>query len=329
MQPVLLALFFRHRKTQELTSSNTAAKKFSQISDAHPEPVAPRKQAFASSLSSASPPFYPSGSSNQDMVAIQKRDLQTGSNNKSISSTVQMENLFSVTQPASLFRGKTIIDSVDFDRLHFDDSVHQMSGKALVHSQMQASGPSLSLLNTNKSLQHKIQLKNSTTTSIPNLPTSFNQVARMPSQNQPSVFHQKPVQSQGQPSLRISNLQVGQHVVIGNQVASSPQASVGISEGEEAESPADMSKSNSTSVGKAKIVNQGAGRGSFLYGGAQILGATGAVGLPHGDPNFAGTPALLPGFLLLIIFHCTLLSEEYHFVLCLGFLLNNFGIFGC
>lgn len=282
----------QQRKTQELTSNNNTAKKFSKISDAPQEPVGPRKQAFASSLSSASPPFYPSGSSNQDMTAIQKRDLQTGSNNKLLTSTVQMENFFSATQPASLFRGKTIIDSVGFDRLHLDDSVHQVSGKAPVHTQVQPSGSSLSLSNANKSPPYKVQGRNSTTTSIPNHPTSFNQVARISSQNQLSVVHQKPVLSQGQPSLRISTQQLGQHHVIGNQVASSP---VGISsEGEELESPSDMSKSNSTLVGKGKVVNQGAGRGSFLYGGAQIIGPTGAVGLPHGDPNFAGTPALLP-----------------------------------
>ncbi|KAL0910142.1 hypothetical protein M5K25_021085 [Dendrobium thyrsiflorum] len=281
----------QHRKTQEPTSNNTAAKKFSQSSDAPPESIAPRKQAFASSLSSASPPFYPSGSSNQDMAAIQKHDVQTGSNNKPLSSTAQMENFISITQPTSLFRGKTIIDSVCFDRLHVDDSVPQASGKALVHTQVQASRSSLTLSNANKSPPYKVQGKNSTTISIPNYPTSFNQVARIPSQNQPTVIHQKPVQSQGQPSLRIST----QHLVIGNQVPSSPQASVGISSDvEEAESLADMSKSNSTLVGKGKIVNQGAERGSFLYGGAQVIGPTGAVGLPHGDPNFAGTPALLP-----------------------------------
>ncbi|KAH0453122.1 hypothetical protein IEQ34_017446 [Dendrobium chrysotoxum] len=281
----------QHRKTQEPTSNNTAAKKFSQSSDAPPEFIAPRKQAFASSLSSASPPFYPSGSSNQDMAAIQKHDVQTGSNNKPLSSTAQMENFFSITQPTSLFRGKTIIDSVCFDRVHVDDSVPQASGKALVHTQVQASRSSLSLSNANKSPPYKVQGKNSTTISIPNYPTSFNQVARIPSQNQPTVIHQKPVQSQGQPSLRVST----QHLVIGNQVPSSPQASVGISSDvEEAESLADMSKSNSTLVGKGKIVNQGAERGSFLYGGAQVIGPTGAVGLPHGDPNFAGTPALLP-----------------------------------
>ncbi|PKU79782.1 protein MLN51 homolog isoform X1 [Dendrobium catenatum] len=280
----------QHRKAQEPTSNNTAAKKFSQSSDAPPEAIAPRKQAFASSLSSASPPFYPSGSSNQEMAAIQKHDVQTGSNNKPLSSTAQIESFFSIKQPNSLFRGKTVIDSVCFDRLHVDDSVPQASGKALVHTQVQASRSSLSLSNANKSPPYKVQGKNSTTISMPSYPTSFNQVGRIPLQNQPTVIHQKPVQSQGQP-LRVSN----QHLVIGSQVPSSPQASVGISSDvEEAESLADMSKSNSTLVGKGKIVNQGADRGSFLYGGAQVIGPTGAVGLPHGDPNFAGTPALLP-----------------------------------
>jgi hypothetical protein len=37
--------------------------------------------------------------------------------------------------------------------------------------------------------------------------------------------------------------------------------------------------------------NQESGRGSFMYGGAQIIGPG---GLSQGDQNFPGTPALLP-----------------------------------
>lgn len=47
--------------------------------------------------------------------------------------------------------------------------------------------------------------------------------------------------------------------------------------------------------GKARISNQASGRDSFLYGGAQVIGATGAMGLAYGDQNFPGTPTHLPG----------------------------------
>lgn len=280
----------QNRKTQETPSDNISAKKFSQISDGPSELAAPRKQTFASSLSSASPPFYPSGSSNQDVVANQKRDVQTGSN-KPISSTMQMENYFSAPHSASLFKGKNIVDSVGFDRLHLDDSVRQISGKAPVYPSVLPSVSTLSLSNSNKSPPYKVQEKKSNTTSMHNHPTSFNRVGRVPWQN---LVQQKSVQSQGPSSQRISPQQTGQHLLIGNQVASQPQASVGISsEGEEAEPTQGTSSSNST-FGKGKIANQAAGRGSFLYGGAQVIGPTEAVGLPHGDSNFAGTPALLP-----------------------------------
>ncbi|KAK8949140.1 hypothetical protein KSP39_PZI005515 [Platanthera zijinensis] len=283
----------RNQKTQEMALDNISAK-FPQISDGRPESVAPRKQTFASSLSSASPPFYPSGSSNQDMAASQKRDMQAGSNTKPLSSTTQMENYFSTPHPPSLFRGKTVVDSVGFDRLHLDDSDHQIPGKAPVHPTMHASGSSLSLSNANKSPAYKVQEKNSNSTSIHSHPTSFNQVGRIPWQNQPPVVQQKPVQSPGPHSLKNSNQPVAQHLLIGNQVASPPQASVGISsEGEEAEAIPGTSTQNST-FRKGKLINQGAGRGPFLYGGAQIIGPTEAAGLPHGDQNFAGTPALLP-----------------------------------
>ncbi|CAL9085406.1 unnamed protein product [Musa acuminata var. zebrina] len=46
--------------------------------------------------------------------------------------------------------------------------------------------------------------------------------------------------------------------------------------------------------GKARISNQASGSDSFLYGGAQVIGATGDMGLAYGDQNFPGTPAHLP-----------------------------------
>lgn len=48
-------------------------------------------------------------------------------------------------------------------------------------------------------------------------------------------------------------------------------------------------------MGKGKEGIQGSGRGSFLYGGAQVMGASGNMGVGHGDPNFPATPAFLPG----------------------------------
>ncbi|GFZ11811.1 CASC3/Barentsz eIF4AIII binding protein [Actinidia rufa] len=49
----------------------------------------------------------------------------------------------------------------------------------------------------------------------------------------------------------------------------------------------------SSAIGTASCV-QGGGKGSFLYGGAQVIGASGNIGSGHGDQNFAATPAFLP-----------------------------------
>jgi hypothetical protein len=54
-------------------------------------------------------------------------------------------------------------------------------------------------------------------------------------------------------------------------------------------------------VGKGKGIIQGNGRGSFLYGGTQVVGATGNIGVGHGDQNFSGTPTFLPGTFFFLV----------------------------
>ncbi|PKA57193.1 hypothetical protein AXF42_Ash002497 [Apostasia shenzhenica] len=277
-------------KPQQLASVNGSGRQISQVMNVQSEPVAPRKQVFASSLNSASPPFYPSGSSSQD---TSKRDMQTG--NKSQSSSKQMENNFLSSQSSSIFRGKAVADSAGLDRLYLDESVNHVPGKSQLDPQLRPSGSSLSLSNANLSPQHKVQVRNSSTISSPMLSNSLNYATRIPLQNQSSVVQPKSVQTQGQHALRISTTQlVGQHLVTGNQVVSQSQAPGDIFEVGEVESPPGSSKSRSALVGKGKTASQSLGRGSLLYGGAQVIRPTGATGLPHGDQNFPGTPALLP-----------------------------------
>ncbi|KAJ8458224.1 hypothetical protein OPV22_031150 [Ensete ventricosum] len=61
-----------------------------------------------------------------------------------------------------------------------------------------------------------------------------------------------------------------------NQALPSQPSSANSSEVGEADAPPGSSKSNISLVGKARISNQATGRDSFLYGGAQVIGATGA-----------------------------------------------------
>ncbi|KAG0485024.1 hypothetical protein HPP92_009103 [Vanilla planifolia] len=272
-------------------ANNSTVRQFSQIPDTAPEVVAPRKQAFASSLSSASPPFYPSCSSNPDISAVQKCDVQTGSHNKAPSSITQMENVFPVPKSGNFLRGKGVAEAIGFDRLYLDDSVHQVPGKPSASPTLQAPGSSLLLSNANKSPTFHPQGRTLSTTSLPSQPVSFNQVAKAPLPNQSSVVQQKSLQNQGQSSLRIATQQLNH----GNQVAPAPHTSLeDSSEGWDTESPPGTSKSKTSFVGKVKVGNQGAGRGSMVYGGAQVIGPAGPVGLSPGDQNFAGTRALLP-----------------------------------
>uniref|UniRef100_A0A5B7A4T3 Putative epsin n=1 Tax=Davidia involucrata TaxID=16924 RepID=A0A5B7A4T3_DAVIN len=80
-------------------------------SNVEPDPVYARKHVFASSLSSASPPFYPSGSSNKEISLTQKRDVQAGTINRNLRPSV-MDESFSMSQSNAKLRGKDIADSL-------------------------------------------------------------------------------------------------------------------------------------------------------------------------------------------------------------------------
>lgn len=67
----------------------------------------------------------------------------------------------------------------------------------------------------------------------------------------------------------------------------------------ETDAASESGKSKGALVGKGKGGSQGSGRGTFLYGGAQVMGASGNMGASHGDQNFPGTPAFLPGLIVL------------------------------
>ncbi|KAJ6839537.1 tau-tubulin kinase 1-like [Iris pallida] len=283
-------------KPQESTSNAGTGKPSSQTSDVQPNPVHPRKQFFGSNLSSASPPFYPSGSSNQDISGTQKRDAQSGATSRSLSSSIQMENNFPVSQSGSYVRGKNVVDSLGHDRQYVDDILRSVSGKTLANAHLQSSVSSVSSVNTTQSPNSKVQGRGLTINSPPNYQatSSVNQIGRGSVQIPPLAVQQRPVQSQLHPSLRISTQQFGQRAITGNQGSSPPQGpSTNASEVGEADSPPGSSKSKTSLVAKGKTSNQDTGRG-FLSGGSQVIGATGAMGLNSNDQNFSGTPAMLP-----------------------------------
>lgn len=208
-----------------------------QTSNSRPEPVHPIKQTIASNLNSASPPFYPSRSSNQEFPVSQGGNAQLSS---------------------SLLRGKAFVPSVG----RVEAAMKGMNRPAL-----SSNGP---------------------------FPVSSNQANRDYVQPAHPV-QQNPVQSPSQAVPRMPAQTFGARFSNSNKI-SAVQPTIS-SDDTEHSSPSGSKKIDSRlTVGQPG--HQGEERTSFTYGGAHVLGATGAMGLTHGDQNFHGTPALLPGLYL-------------------------------
>jgi hypothetical protein len=104
-------------------------------------------------------------------------------------------------------------------------------------------------------------------------------------------MHQKSGQVQNQSAARIPTQQLSHRTS-----NSSPAAQhLPVKSTESSENGSYPSLNNSkTASAVVKANSQETGMGSFMYGGAQVIGA---AGLSQGDQNFPGTPALLPGLL--------------------------------
>lgn len=278
-------------KLFEKNSHGTSGRIFAPISNIESDQVPPARK--HSSLSSASPPFYPSGSSNKDVTLTQKRDVQPGSTSRNLRTSV-IDESFSVQQANALMRGKNIADSVGIDKLYIDDSVTSTAGKHTI--QMPPSGSSL--VNTMQSSQSRTQGRGvaiSGQMTYQSAPIR-NQVNRVSSATQPHSVQRNPAQNRAQPSVHAPGQQLGQRSGSGSQASSPPNTAMSINSYEpgEAETTSESSKSRGALVGKGKGSIQGSGRSSFLYGGGQVMGATGNMGVGHGDQNFPATPAFLP-----------------------------------
>lgn len=249
------------------------------------DPVPVRKQVFASSLSSASPPFYPSGSSNKDLSVTQKRDVQSGIVSRNLR-TSGADDGFSVQQTNAMLREKNI---PDLDKLYIDDSnvsVGKPSNNLQVTPSSQSKGQGRSV-----ALPEQIGYQ----PALPHNPA--NKVTLSAQQLQ--VVLRSPGQTRNQPSVQATAQQLGQRSASGSQASSPPNAVSAINsfDSGEVESSSELNKSKTALVGKGKGGVQG--RGSFPYGGAQVVGATGNMSVGPGDQNF---PAFLPGIALFLWF---------------------------
>ncbi|KAF6136988.1 hypothetical protein GIB67_030752 [Kingdonia uniflora] len=116
-------------KSNEPTSNPSSTR----VSSVQPNGAPARKHVFASTLNSASPPFYPSSSSNQDVPVTQKMD--SGIIIKTSSSYPFEDNFFS--NSSGVPRGKNVSRSNSQDRNYIDDSICPVVGKS---SNQQSSG---------------------------------------------------------------------------------------------------------------------------------------------------------------------------------------------
>ncbi|GER27440.1 CASC3/Barentsz eIF4AIII binding [Striga asiatica] len=226
-------------KSKEKPTYVRSEKTSESMSSAGPETVLPRKQVLASSLSIASPPFYPSGSSTKDHSGP-SNELQAGTINRH-------------GQPST----------IGMDKLYIDDSLSVSTGKPANTGQMPLSGQ-LSL-NSGRGKE----------------PASLTQVNRVNSANQLQAAQGNHSQIRGQSSLQFTPR---------GSRASSPSETSGTASAVES-LEAEPNRSKTALVPKGKGTTHGSGRGSFLYGGAHVMGASGNMSSGHGDPNF---PAFLP-----------------------------------
>ncbi|XP_006654701.2 protein MLN51 homolog [Oryza brachyantha] len=249
----------------ENSSSNANLEKHQhQASNSQPERRFPMKQTIASNLNSASPPFYPSRSSRQELPVSQKGNAQPSTSTRPFSSPISMESASPTPQYGPLLRGKAFVQSAGQSKLHPEVPI-----KGIDH-------PSSHL---------------PTSPSTSQFPVATNQVTGHSFQSPHPVVQQRLVQSFTQSTPKMSGQMLAAQFGSGDKLASSLQStSTILTEGTGISSPRGSSKSNTRLMVKGQHSDQGEEHASFMYGGAQVLGATGSLG----DQNFRGTPALLP-----------------------------------
>ncbi|XP_039033471.1 protein MLN51 homolog isoform X2 [Hibiscus syriacus] len=270
-------------KPVEKTAQAHSSRAFTPSTNADTVSMPAKKHIFASSLSSASPPFYPSGSSKNDSSLNQKKDFQAGSVSRDLHPSVANKKS-SVFESDSL-RGKNPLDYINMAKLYIDDSVTSASAKPLTNVQMLPSGSSLD--NSGQPSQSSVQGRG---IAIPG-PKTYQPAPRQNQVNRVSP-QTIPVQGRALFSVQAAAQQLGQHPGIGSRASSPPKTAMSVSSYESGEVEAsEKSKPEGALASKGKSSIQGARRGSYLYGGAHIIGTTGNMSISHGDQNF---PAFLP-----------------------------------
>ncbi|KAF1859359.1 hypothetical protein Lal_00009943 [Lupinus albus] len=254
----------------EKTSHVSSGRILAPTSTSESDP-APAKKQVSSNLNYASPPFYPSGSSNKEINLTPKRDVQTGTTSKTF---LPINEGFSVEQNNASLRGKKVVDSIGMDKLYIDDSVNPSAGKPM--NNLQSSG-----VNPSHSPHLRARGRGGATPAHMNYQpaTSHTRVNR----TAPTQLHatqRSSVPGRTSTSLQAPAPQLGHRPGSGSQSSSPTKTDPG-----EIDTTSESGKLKGTFVGKGRGASHGSARG-FVYGGAM-----GNMGGSHGDQNF---PAFLP-----------------------------------
>ncbi|GJU97014.1 protein MLN51 [Tanacetum coccineum] len=273
-------------KPMDKTSHASSGRASAATSTSESSQVPVRNNVVASNLNSASPPFYPSGSSNKEANLTQKKDGQTGSLNRGGRPAVSGEN-YGISQSNNL-RGRNVSDSLGMDKLYIDDSV----------SSIQPNNRGPSYINTSQPPQTRavgrgpVSFGQAAHQPVP----SHNQVNRVSSSSQVNSFQRAPVPNQLHPNIQVSGQQYMPRSASGSRVSSPPKTSghMYATESTDLESSTESNDSKTALVGKGKGSIPSSGMNSFSYAGAQLMGASGSLGGNHGDQNFPGAPTFFP-----------------------------------
>ncbi|XP_047152405.1 protein MLN51 homolog [Vigna umbellata] len=277
-------------KSRERNSNVSLERTSTPSSHAESDPVPSKNQVLASNLNSASPPYYPSGSSSNDINLAQKREVKTGGSSRNVG-PVAVDEGFPVQQKNALIQGKNVVDSISMSKLYINESTPRSVGKPLNNVRM--ARPGSSVVNASQS-PHPRASGTGRGVSIP-VHTNFQ---RSSSHNKISPSEFQAIQTSSVPgrnstSVQATAPQLGQRPGSGSPLSSPSKTATPINSHDsgELDSGSESGKGKGALVGKGRGASHGAGQGAFVYGGAQVIGTAGNVGVSHGDPNF---PAFLP-----------------------------------
>ncbi|KAK7261849.1 hypothetical protein RIF29_28172 [Crotalaria pallida] len=260
-------------KPQEKISHVSSGRTVAPTASSESDPAPAKKQVFASNLNYASPPFYPSGSSNKEINPTPKRDVQTGTTSRNFRPTNEG---FSVQQNNASLRGKNVVDSIGMDKLYIEKPMNNLHIPPPQGSTGVNASQSPHLRGPGRVGPIPVQMNYQPVTTH----NRVNKVA--PTQLQATQRSSAPLRTST--SVQAPAPQFGNRPGSGSQASSPTKADSG-----EIDSASESGKSKVALVGKGRGASQqGSGRG-FIYGGP--MGTAVTMGGGHGDPNF---PAFLP-----------------------------------